>query len=141
MPSMTGNGYPCEAGQRLELACKEGEHLRGCHRATWTVPTRPADAPFWLEVCESPSLFVGKMNPVPGIKLGERQWEEAGLGSSTGGRSPIPREHSSSSGTLFLGKEMCSRRSPMALNATPKTVCPLEVMGRGDSGMLGTGGK
>lgn len=87
---MAGNGCPCEAGQRLELACKEGEHLRGCHRATWTVPTRPADAPFWLEVCESPSLFVGKMNPVPGIKLGERQWEEAGLGSSSGGRSADP---------------------------------------------------
>ena len=58
-----------------------------------------------------------------------------------GGGLLIPREHSSSSGTLFLGKEVCSRRSPMALNATSKTVCPLEVMRRGDSGMLGTGGK
>lgn len=67
MPPMSGDGHPIRQG--LQMACKEGQHSRGCRSATWTVPTNSVEALFWLEVCERMSLFIGKLNPAPCIKV------------------------------------------------------------------------
>ena len=67
MPLVSGNRGRAEAGDGTQ----EGEHS-GSHRATWTISSSPAEAPFWPGISESTSLYVGKMDPVPGVKLGER---------------------------------------------------------------------
>ena len=68
VPPVSVNGSRAEAGDGMQ----EGEHSRGSHKATWTISTSPNEAPFWPEICESTSLYIGKMDPVPGVKLGER---------------------------------------------------------------------
>ena len=67
MPLVSGNGGRAEAGD----GAQEGEHL-GSHRATWSISSSPGEARFWPGISESTSLCVGKMDPVPGVKLGER---------------------------------------------------------------------
>lgn len=96
VPMRQGRGWRWHAG---------GRTLKGLHRATWTVPTNPAKALFWPEVCDSMSVLMGNINPVPGTHT---QGQQRGRGRMEVTLLLIPGEQSHSAGTsALLRRQRC----------------------------------